>query len=97
MTLFTAHLKALRGFYASDVYVVAENREQALERALAALETYFDGQVQEFGVSFLIRDSDNMPDDPEFSQNRADWLEEIKGELEQMLVPASDVIINVRI
>lgn len=97
MLLWTAHLDALRGFYASDVYVVAEDQDQALERVMAGLETYFDEEIEEFGISFLIRDSDNMPDGPEFVQNRADWLDEVKAELTKKLAATTDVIINVRV
>lgn len=94
MQLWTAHLTSLRGFYASDAYVVAENRHSAAWRVLQGVQTYLDREIEESGYVALV---DGDPDDPDWSDRARMFLVEIYQEaLENLeLVPGS-VIIKIR-
>ena len=49
MKLWTAHLDALEGFYASDVYVGAADRETALARVMLGVPAYVADRVENYG------------------------------------------------
>lgn len=95
MKLWTAHIEALRGFYASDAYVVAENQEQALERLMAGVLAYIQAQVKDYYTCFLI---DADPDEPEWDDQLALLMGQIEFEASSKLKEVvENVIINVRV
>ncbi len=93
MTLWAAHLKTLKGFYASDVFVVAESLEEAITAALQAYDKYCQNYLESYGYWPFIEDSwledeleeyryqeDEMPDC--ITQHRQKVEDELKRELE---------------
>jgi len=76
--------KSLNGFYQSDIYLAAPDRETAIALAIKGFTDWMALQIEEFGYVFEI----DPGDDPE-DYNRA-WdakLAEFRAELETSLVP----------
>jgi hypothetical protein len=97
--LWVCYSSVLRGFYQSQVTVVADSKEDAIEKALAAFDDYVDCRIEEIGdVSFEpfppVENSDlinvNYDDDTdEVAAARKRAREAFKAELEVRIEPVA--------
>ena len=95
MKLYTAHLSTLRGFYASNVYVVAPDILQAVQRAMYGIKNYVAEQIQDYGGFFVL--SCSQPDEPGHVEELAEFYVNVEFELRRRLVEIPEgVIVNVR-
>lgn len=75
----------LEGFYASEVFVAARNRDDACQTALHAYDGWIKNALKDRGFHPLI--SDCFPDDEEFDEQakakRREFHDEVKAKLTQ--------------
>ena len=95
MKLYTAHLESLRGFYASNVYVLAPDILQAVQRALRGIKSYVAEQIDDYGGFFVLNCS--QPDEPGHAEELAEFYRRVEIELRRKLYEIPEgVIINVK-
>lgn len=61
--LWYFHSETLRGFYASEVYVVAADLDGAVAKAVEEYDIFIAKRLVDYGTDFL---TDVYPDDPEY-------------------------------
>lgn len=93
MKLWTANLETLKGFYASDAYVVAMTKEEALVGVMNGLRAYVEQEVNSYGY---IPYTESYHGDPEWEPQLAAFYAEVQKEADEKLreVPTG-VIINI--
>jgi hypothetical protein len=95
MKLYTAHLQALQGFYASNVYVLAPDILQAVQRALQGIKSHVAEQIHDYGGFFVLNCS--QPDEPGHAEELADFYRRVEIELRRKLYEIPEgVIVKVR-
>lgn len=82
MNLFKMTSKSLKGFYCSDIYVVADTRTQAISRAVRAYDGWVKTQERNFGTDLRC---DTLKGDPGYAEEakglRELFLAEVKRDL----------------
>lgn len=95
MKLYTAHLESLQGFYASNVYVLAPDILQAVQRALRGIKSYVAEQIDDYGGFFVLNCS--QPDEPGHTEELTEFYRNVQIELRRKLYEIPEgVIINVK-
>lgn len=85
-TLWHMHSDVLKGFYQSDVFVVAEDLESAVAAAMQGYDAWLEHRLLDMGLHPLIRDS--FPDDDDHASEKAakrvEFEIEARGKMEAM-------------
>ena len=84
MPLWHFHSEVLKGFYASEVYVSADDYNSALLKVLLFYDQYVAAMIQEFGTTFL---TDSIEGDPEFTAESTSKRMEFRQEAITKLKP----------
>jgi hypothetical protein len=90
-TLWHLNSKVLGGFYASDIYVAAEDKAEAIANATAAFDAFFEERLKEYGYFQNIHswDDDN---DAEKAELRASMIAEIEEKIIQ--IPGPGLVVH---
>ena len=83
MMLWHMHSNVLQGFYASEVYVIASTKEEAIQRALVAYDAWLKEQVDDYCFDPLTSAFPGEPDYPaDAAAVRAKFAAELHVSLE---------------
>jgi hypothetical protein len=95
MQLWHFHSKILDGFYASEVYLIADGKDQAVERALEAYDHWVADRIDTYGTHPILHLFPEDYDEEELAQVSA-VRESFKAEAHQLLepVPTNWVILH---
>lgn len=96
MNLYTTELRTLRGYYQSDVYVVADTKEEALSKLLEAVRAYVL-ETTEAAAGYCCY-TEAFADEPDWPSQFETFMENVHDEAHRCLelVP-SNVIVAVTI
>lgn len=83
--LWAVHSQTLKGFYASEVYVVAATKEEAVRRAGEVYDTWIDEEVNSphWGYHPLVDD----PFDDDLPEQAAEVRARFMAEVEEKIFP----------
>lgn len=89
--LWHMHSDVLEGFYASEVYIAADDQPQAIEVGLQIYKTWLDKEIADYGYDPLTH---NDPDDEDYKNEALEKRLQFQQELRTKLVrqPANGII-----
>lgn len=93
MYLWHMHSEILKGFYQSDIYVIAACRTAARITSILALNRHITEEAENFSYSFLVGED---PLDPEFEPKRSILLTNFALETQNLTKVNSGCIIALK-
>lgn len=94
MKLWTVNIEALGGFYASDAYVVAADREDAIVTVIQAVTAWVQQEIEE---KYFVHPVGMCPSDIGFAKAMAGFFTKVHAEVAEKLVEVeAGYIVDVR-
>jgi hypothetical protein len=85
--LWHMHSEVLRGFYASEIYLVAETREVAIDLAIHAFKTWVESEEADYSYNPLI---EAWPGEFEYPEQLRNLYDDFRTEAKAKLAVVSE-------